>query len=188
MSEKIKTRPDHVLEDPGAQAIAGLYASSYLEAAKANNIEGADEELASFRRAFSGYEAALAPPRVMLGDTLASSTYWHGKLMNSWANDWVRLYGGEGAEFVTTNMEDSGTLTALSRLAEIGRAAENLAAQGIKITIADARFAKPLDTGLIDQLARHQNHERSCCGCEVFSKQSTRPVSAHNEACDCSYR
>ena len=42
-----------------------------------------------------------------------------------------------------------------TRLAEIGRAAENLAAQGIKITIADARFAKPLDTGLIDQLARH---------------------------------
>ncbi len=81
-----------------------------------------NDELADFRRAFSGYEAAQAQPGVMLGDTLASSTYWHGKLMNDWANDWVRLYGGQDAEFVTTNMEDSGTLTALSRLADIGRA------------------------------------------------------------------
>lgn len=48
MSEQLKTRPDHVLEDPGAQAIAGLYASSYLEAAKANDVQQADEELASF--------------------------------------------------------------------------------------------------------------------------------------------
>jgi F-type H+-transporting ATPase subunit delta len=48
MSEQIKTRPDHVLEDPGAKAVASLYARSYLEAARANGIDDADEELASF--------------------------------------------------------------------------------------------------------------------------------------------
>ena len=48
MSEQLKTRPDHVLEDPGAQAIAGLYARSYLEAARANGIDDADDELAAF--------------------------------------------------------------------------------------------------------------------------------------------
>lgn len=74
------------------------------------------------RRAYKGYPRALAPPQVILGDTLSASTYWHGALMNAWANDWVRLYGGAEAEFVTTNMEDSGTLTALSRLAGMGRA------------------------------------------------------------------
>ena len=74
------------------------------------------------RAAYVGSPRAQAPPTVMLGDTLSASTYWHGALLNGWANDWVRLYGGEDAEFVTTNMEDSGTLTAISRLADIGKA------------------------------------------------------------------
>ncbi len=48
MSEFIKTRPDHVLEDPGALAVAGLYARAFLAAAESRNIDGAVEELASF--------------------------------------------------------------------------------------------------------------------------------------------
>ena len=40
-----------------------------------------------------------------------------------------------------------------TRLAEVQKAAEALAAKGITPTIADARFAKPLDRGLILQLA-----------------------------------
>lgn len=47
---------------------------------------------------------------------MSSSTYWHGELMNRWANDWIRLYRGKSANFMTSNMEDSGTLTALHRL------------------------------------------------------------------------
>ncbi|MDD2877519.1 MAG: 1-deoxy-D-xylulose-5-phosphate synthase [Acidiphilium sp.] len=35
------------------------------------------------------------------------------------------------------------------------KAADELAARGFSTTVADARFMKPLDTGLIDQLARH---------------------------------
>jgi purine nucleoside permease len=73
------------------------------------------------RAGYTGFPAALAPPRVMMGDTLSSSTYWHGALLNQWANDWVPLYAGEKSEFVTTNMEDSGSLTALERLHEIGK-------------------------------------------------------------------
>ena len=79
-------------------------------------------QLRSGRQAYIGYAAALSSPRVMMGDTLSASTYWHGALMNQWANDWVRLYAGQGAEFVTTNMEDSGTLTALRRLHAAGLA------------------------------------------------------------------
>jgi 1-deoxy-D-xylulose-5-phosphate synthase len=41
-----------------------------------------------------------------------------------------------------------------TRLAECIKAAEMLAAQGISATVADARFAKPLDRDLILQLAR----------------------------------
>jgi 1-deoxy-D-xylulose-5-phosphate synthase len=41
-----------------------------------------------------------------------------------------------------------------ARLAEVLKAGESLAARGIRPTIADARFAKPLDRGLILRLAR----------------------------------
>ena len=54
-----------------------------------------------------------------------------------------------------------GTRVALlsygTRLAECLRAAEALDAMGLSTTVADARFAKPLDRGLIGRLAR--NHE-----------------------------
>ncbi len=42
-----------------------------------------------------------------------------------------------------------------TRLADAMRAADELAARGLPTTVADARFAKPLDTALIEQLARH---------------------------------
>jgi 1-deoxy-D-xylulose-5-phosphate synthase len=42
-----------------------------------------------------------------------------------------------------------------TRLAEAMRAADELAAHGISTTVADARFAKPIDTALVEQLARH---------------------------------
>jgi 1-deoxy-D-xylulose-5-phosphate synthase len=42
-----------------------------------------------------------------------------------------------------------------ARLKEVREAAESLAQKGITPTVADARFAKPLDEGMILQLARH---------------------------------
>jgi 1-deoxy-D-xylulose-5-phosphate synthase len=42
-----------------------------------------------------------------------------------------------------------------ARLNEALRAADRLAGMGLSTTVADARFAKPLDTALIQQLARH---------------------------------
>ena len=44
-----------------------------------------------------------------------------------------------------------------TRLQECLKAADELAQRGLSTTVADARFAKPLDTDLIDRLAR--NHE-----------------------------
>ena len=41
------------------------------------------------------------------------------------------------------------------RLADAMKAADELAARGLPATVVDARFAKPLDTALIEQLARH---------------------------------
>jgi len=73
--------------------------------------------IAAHRELYVDDPQAQKPPFVTIGDTLSSSTYWHGKLLNRWANDWLHLYAGETANFMTTNMEDSGTMTALHRLA-----------------------------------------------------------------------
>jgi 1-deoxy-D-xylulose-5-phosphate synthase len=57
-------------------------------------------------------------------------------------------------------VREGSTVALLSlgtRLAEALRAADQLAAMGLSTTVADARFAKPLDTRLIGQLAA--NHE-----------------------------
>ena len=50
---------------------------------------------------------------------------------------------------------DVALLSLGAPLAECLAAAEELEGAGISTTVADARFAKPLDTGLIDQLVRH---------------------------------
>ena len=55
-------------------------------------------------------------------------------------------------------MREGSSVAILSfgtRLADAMRAADELAARGLPTTVADARFAKPLDTALIEQLARH---------------------------------
>ncbi len=73
-----------------------------------------------FREQFVNYPNARLPPSVIKGDTMGSSTYWHGELLNNWANDWVKLHAGPNANFVTSNMEDNGTMTALARLTKTG--------------------------------------------------------------------
>ncbi len=50
---------------------------------------------------------------------------------------------------------DAAILSYGAHLSEALAAAEALAAEGISVTVADARFAKPLDTALIDQLIAH---------------------------------
>jgi 1-deoxy-D-xylulose-5-phosphate synthase len=54
-------------------------------------------------------------------------------------------------------LREGGNVAILSlgtRLADSLRAADELAARGLPTTVADARFAKPIDTALIERLAR----------------------------------
>ena len=55
-------------------------------------------------------------------------------------------------------MREGSSIAILSlgpRLGDALKAAEDLAARGLTCTVADARFVKPLDTALVEQLARH---------------------------------
>ena len=64
---------------------------------------------------------ARRPPFVLKGDTISSMTFWHGKLLSQWANDWVKYHTGGKGNYVTCAMEDTGTLQALTFLARAGR-------------------------------------------------------------------
>jgi purine nucleoside permease len=79
------------------------------------------EGIQARREQFEG-ENARRPPFVMKGDTLSSMTFWHGKRMDEWANQWVKYYTEGKGNFVTTAMEDTGTLQALTFLNHAGRA------------------------------------------------------------------
>ena len=85
------------------------------------NVELPDtDDMKKERGQFSSSPAA-SPPVVLKGDQLASSTFWHGKLMNEWANDWVKYHTDGKGNYVTTAMEDTGVLQSLTFLAKAGR-------------------------------------------------------------------
>jgi purine nucleoside permease len=81
-----------------------------------------DSEPMRKRRAlYTGFPNAQRPPLVMKGDNLAAMTYWHGRLRNAWANDWVKYYSDGAGNYVTTAMEDTGSLQSLTWLARAKR-------------------------------------------------------------------
>jgi purine nucleoside permease len=59
---------------------------------------------------------------VLEGEQLSAMTFWHGKRMTDWANDWVKRWTGGKGEFVTSAMEDTGVLQAMTFLDRAGRA------------------------------------------------------------------
>lgn len=90
------------------------------------------------------------------GDTLSAETFWHGRLLNQWANDWVKYHTGGRGNYVTTAMEDTGTLQSLTWLARAGRAdvqrvlvlrtASNFDGPPAGMTAAESLFGEKLTT------------------------------------------
>jgi purine nucleoside permease len=52
-------------------------------------------------------------------------TFWHGEILNKWANKWVDYWSEGKGEFVTSAMEDTGTFLSLSYLHNIGKVDKN---------------------------------------------------------------
>ena len=73
------------------------------------------------RRQQFAEEAAKRPPAVLRGDNLSASTFWHGKLMNQWARDWVKYQTDGKGTYAVCGMEDTGTLQSLTWLAKAGK-------------------------------------------------------------------
>jgi len=77
--------------------------------------------LQSTRAAFTGYPFAQKPPFVLKGDNLAGMTFWHGKILNEWADRWVSYWTDGKGNFVTSAMEDTGSYQALTYLHPTGK-------------------------------------------------------------------
>jgi len=73
-------------------------------------------EMKELRMQFEG-EMAHRPPFILRGDNLSASTFWHGKLMNEWAENWVKYMTGGRGTYAICGMEDTGTLQSLTFLA-----------------------------------------------------------------------
>ena len=74
------------------------------------------------RAQYLNYPNARKPPFVLVGDQLAASTFWHGKHLNQWANDWVSYWTQGQGNFVTSGMEDTGSYQAMTYLDNAGKA------------------------------------------------------------------
>jgi purine nucleoside permease len=117
-----KSKP---FEEPAAPLPGQVYALNKPLAEWAYNLTRAtpladSDHLKDIRSNFDG-AAAARPPFVAMGDEVSSSRYWHGKLFDAWASEWMRYFTNGQGEFVTTAMEDTGTLLSLEFLAKANR-------------------------------------------------------------------
>ena len=77
--------------------------------------------LAATRSKFTGFPNAQKPPFVLKGDNLAAMTFWHGKILNEWADKWVSYWTEGKGNFVTSAMEDTGSFQAMVYLHPTGK-------------------------------------------------------------------
>ncbi len=89
---------------------------------KTQDIALADSPAAAAHRAlYADFPATRKGPVVLLGESFASCRYWHGAVMQKWADDWTALYTGGQGLCAMTNMEDHGIANALSRLDSLAK-------------------------------------------------------------------
>ena len=79
-----------------------------------------DASIAEARSHYVNHPNAQRPPFILKGDQLAAMTFWHGEVMNDWANKWVDYWTDGEGEFVTSAMEETGTFQALTYLDALG--------------------------------------------------------------------
>ena len=78
-------------------------------------------EAREHRALYQGFPEAVKPAFVLVGDSFGSNRYWHGAVMQKWANDWTRLHTRGEGRFAMTDMEDQAIADALDRLGKMGK-------------------------------------------------------------------
>jgi purine nucleoside permease len=121
----VPLRKSKPFEEPAAALPGQVFALNRGLAEWAYNLTRATpladtDHLKEIRGNFDG-AAAGKPPFVTMGDEVSSSRYWHGRLKDAWAAEWMRYFTNGQGEFVTTAMEDTGTLQSLENLTNARR-------------------------------------------------------------------
>ena len=80
-----------------------------------------DPSVQHVRDLYTEHPNAWGKPVVLKGEHIAAMTFWHGKLMNDWANHWVDYWTDGKGNMVTSGMEDTGTYQSLYWLDRISR-------------------------------------------------------------------
>ncbi len=80
-----------------------------------------DEEILKDSARYVNHPNAQKPPFVLRGDNIAALTFWHGEILNAWANAWVDYWSDGNGEFVSSAMEETGTFQSLTYLDKINR-------------------------------------------------------------------
>jgi purine nucleoside permease len=114
-------------------------------------------------------DAAHRSPFVLRGDNLSAATFWHGKLLNQWARDWVKYQTDGHGTYAICGMEDTGTLQSLTWLAK----------------------ANKLDINRVLVLRTASNFDQQRIGAtaaESLSETKVRQYSAYLPALDNAYR
>jgi purine nucleoside permease len=78
-------------------------------------------KMADRRKQFSPAATAHLPPSVLRGDELATTTFWHGKLLGERAGKWVGYQTEGRGAYAITAMEDAGIMQSLTLLAKADR-------------------------------------------------------------------
>jgi len=111
------------------------------------------EALQMLRKDYVNYPNAQKPPQVLKGDQLSAMTFWHGKNMNTWANQWVKYWTQDKGNYVTTAMEDTGTLQALEFLDNAGK----VDSDRVLILRTASNFAMPPDSMTAAESMQQEN-------------------------------
>lgn len=101
-----------------------------------------DDGSENLRKKFKDFAGAQHPSRVQIGGHIAAATYWHGALLNDWANGWVDYWTEGQSNYFTSAMEETGSLQSLTRLDKAGKADLNrvLSLRGV------TNYTRPIDS------------------------------------------
>lgn len=81
-----------------------------------------DPSVQEERDLYTEHPNARGKPKVIKGDHVAALTFWHGALLNEWANRLVEYWTDGKGNMVTSGMEDTGSYLSISWLDKIERA------------------------------------------------------------------
>lgn len=67
------------------------------------------------------YTKTRIPPKVMLGDSLASNRFWYGSIMNQWGTNWITLCTNGFGHMVVSEEEGYGIADWFQRIGSLGK-------------------------------------------------------------------